>query len=234
MANNWNILTLIKPKIVIFLIKFLLNIIFIICFILINKNIPKIEISELNDYNNQTLKLLIPSEQCQPLSPRTLYFESEYRNNSISDNIAIKIINLNKYNKNYFVTYNYKKAFSEDNIYANILDIHGLIKTKTQYQKHNLFITPFTKSRYISVRKNMMGKYQKKYSFLTSKMFHDKDELYMNYKLMKNLFNDDYNYMPETYIYPNDEKIIKNKFKNYNFDISNIWLVKKNDASEGS
>ena len=40
---------------------------------------------------------------------------------------------------------NNRKAFTNNNIYANILDLHGLIKTYQQYQKHNLFITPFTK-----------------------------------------------------------------------------------------
>ena len=234
MAINLNILKLVRPKILITLIKYLLIIEFIICLKLIKNRIRIYEISELNDYYSQSLKLLIPSKQCKPLSPRTLYFESNFRDNNRSENIEIEIINLDKYDKKYFVTYNYIKAFTNNNIYANILDLHGLIKTYQQYQKHNLFITPFTKKIYIRERKKMMGKYQKKYSFLTSKMFHNKDDLYMNYKYMKNLFNDDYNYMPETYIYPLDNLLIKNKFKTYEFNISDIWLVKKNDASEGS
>ena len=233
MINNLNILTFFKPEIVSFLIKYLLLILFVIFHKFIVNNIPIFEISELNNYSNQSLKLLIPSKQCKPLSPRTLYFQSEYRNNNIPDNFTIKIINLDKYEKNYFVTYNYNKAFSDNNIYANILDLHGLVKTNTEYQKHNLYITPFTKIQNISEIKKIMGKYQKKYSFLTSKMFHYKDDLYMNYKFMKNLFNDDYNYMPETYIYPDDNILIKKKFKTYSFNINDIWLVKKNDASEG-
>ena len=36
---------------------------------------------------------------------------------------------------------------------------------------------------------------------------------------MKKLFNDDYNYMPETYCYPREQNQIYFKFNNYSFDI---------------
>ena len=229
MSDNRNFLTLIIPKIFITLFKCLLIIIFIISLKLMYKNIPTFEISELNNYNNQSLKLLIPSAQCKPLFPRTLYCESDYRNNNISQNI--EIISLDKYDKNYFATYNYNKTFL--NIYGKILYTHGLIKTDILYQRHNLFITPFKRNEYILKRKKMMGKYQKKYSFFCTKMFHYKENLYKNYKHMKNLFNDDYNYMPETYIYPDDDILIKKKFKEYNFNLNDIWLIKEKDKSQG-
>ena len=32
------------------------------------------------------------------------------------------------------------------------------------------------------------------------------------------MFKEDFNYIPETYYYPNDKDIIQNKFGNYEFD----------------
>ena len=43
---------------------------------------------------------------------------------------------------------------------------------------------------------------------------------------MKKLFFDDFNYMPETYNYPEDKNTIYQKFKNYTLDLNNLWLVK--------
>ena len=53
-----------------------------------------------------------------------------------------------------------------------------------------------------------------------------KDGLYMNYKNMKKNYKNDFNFMPETYYYPNDKDIILKNFKNYTLNIDNLWLVK--------
>ena len=51
---------------------------------------------------------------------------------------------------------------------------------------------------------------------------------------MKMIFNKDYNYMPETYYFPNDQKIIKNKFERYILDPNDLWLIKPTNKSGGS
>jgi hypothetical protein len=43
---------------------------------------------------------------------------------------------------------------------------------------------------------------------------------------MKEEFNEDYNYMAETYYYPHDKKIIKEKFRKYELNMNDLWLVK--------
>ena len=39
--------------------------------------------------------------------------------------------------------------------------------------------------------------------------------------------------MQETYLYPEDKEIIKNKFKNYKLDKNNLWLVKPKFGTTG-
>ena len=53
-----------------------------------------------------------------------------------------------------------------------------------------------------------------------------KDTLYQSYRNMKEEFNEDYNYMAETYYYPHDKKIIKEKFRKYELNMNDLWLVK--------
>ena len=48
------------------------------------------------------------------------------------------------------------------------------------------------------------------------------------------MFKEDFNYIPETYYYPNDKDIIQNKFGNYEFDINNLWLIKPTNRFGGS
>lgn len=43
---------------------------------------------------------------------------------------------------------------------------------------------------------------------------------------MKKFFNKEYNYMPETYYYPENRDLIESKFKNYKMNKDNLWLIK--------
>ena len=56
-----------------------------------------------------------------------------------------------------------------------------------------------------------------------------KSSLYENYIKIKEFFPSEYNYMMETYSYPEDKDIINKKFINYSFEKSskdNLWLIK--------
>ena len=50
---------------------------------------------------------------------------------------------------------------------------------------------------------------------------------------MKKLFPNEYNYTAEAFYYPEDNIIIKNKFKNYSFNLNDLWLVKPTYGSCG-
>lgn len=52
---------------------------------------------------------------------------------------------------------------------------------------------------------------------------------------MKNIFPFDYNYMAETYSYPEDKEEIILNFKNYTFEnnLDNLWLLKPKNGTLG-
>jgi hypothetical protein len=119
--------------------------------------------------------------------------------------------------------------------YDNILKINGLIKSNYLFHSHNIFLNGFNESAYKSMRRNdKLNKYQKIYSYIKSNYFHNKAKLYMEYNFMKKKFNDDYNFMVDTFVYPDNENLINRKFNDYIFDLNDLWLVKPTHKSGGN
>lgn len=210
---------------------------FLILLLFPNTKINKLfsyEIPELNIYNNQQLKLLIPSKKCKPLSPRTLYFESSFRRKNIIRENEINYIALNETNKKFFITY-YMNNTNDYSNYDNILKINGLIKSNYLFHSHNIFLNGLNESAYKNMRRNdKLNKYQRIYSYIKSNSFHNKAKLYKEYNFMKKKFNDDYNFMVDTFVYPDNENLINRKFNDYTFDLNDLWLVKPSKKSRGS
>ena len=182
-------------------------------------------IPELLYYNNQTLQLLIPPKNC----PSTLFFSLE--NQKYNNSINIKTINLK--DKNYFITF-----FECDHVYDQhlpLLEKHGLIQSHYKYGKHNLFLCPKLKnpSSYSTENEYDLNKYQKVFVYLNMHYLFQKNTLYTHYLTMKQLFLNDFNYMPETYNYPKDKNIIENKFKNYQLNMKELWFVKPSNRWGG-
>ena len=186
-------------------------------------------IPELEYVNNQTLNLLKPSGKCKNF-PRSIFFNFENRTDIIKENISIETITFNESYKNFFVTYitEYEVYFNQ---YVKILEENGLIRSYYHNKIHNLFIKYF----YPSQLKGQIGlnKYQRYFQFIGNDIYFDKDELYLNYLYMKSYFPKSYNFMPKTYIYPNDKEKIEIKFKNYSVDTNNLWIVKPTDLFSG-
>ena len=182
-------------------------------------------IPELDYYNNQALQLLSPSEKCY----FTLFFYSEYSKKN--DSLKIKKINLKK--KNDFVTfYECDGVFNE---YYQILVENGLIQSYYKYAKNNFFMCPM-KRNYIFQNKNNiydLDIYQKVYKHLNSFYAFHKNTLHREYTKMKKIFFDDFNYMPETYIYPEEKNLIYNKFNNYTLNLTDLWIVKPSNLYAG-
>ena len=78
-----------------------------------------------------------------------------------------------------------------------------------------------------------MPSLQKIHCYTNVEIVTDKFLEYNFYNRMKNLFPQDYDYMPETYAYPEQKDIINEKFKNYNLAIGNLWLIKPKLMSLG-
>ena len=181
-------------------------------------NIPEIQF-----YDNQTLKLLMPSKQCKFPNHKTLFFTSNLRNNSNEINNQYNIIEY-KNKKNSFVTY--YMGDEEYEQYEDLFSNHSLIKSENLFGDNNFYLS---KRSVNLMRKNSkilnVNIFKKYYRFFGYQVLM-KDTLYKNYLKIKNEFSEDYNFMPETYYYPDDKYIIYEKFWNYTLNINDLWFVK--------
>lgn len=184
-------------------------------------------IPELEFYNNQTLKLLVPSKRCQPPAYKTLYLTSDYKNDSNKIIEKYKIVDY-KNKKNSYITYYSDNRELEQ--YKYLLFKQGLINSDSIFGDNNFYFTLKTTKLLKYNKSFVLLNHFKKFDLLFNYEIFSKDILYMMYMNMKKIFKKEYNYMPETYNYPNDKDIIEKKFMNYNLDINDLWLVKpKND-----
>ena len=90
-----------------------------------------------------------------------------------------------------------------------MLQKNGLIKSDYNYGEHNLFIYPITKGKSYEkkeIEENQNCRYQKINKHVNSRLVFQKNSLYKCYLSMKKLFFEDFNFMPETYNYPEEKK----------------------------
>jgi hypothetical protein len=213
-------------------------------FILIGKR----EITELNLYKNQTLKLLKNPPSCKPGTPRTIFFQvppdifDEEINNTnitvlleeikeINKDVQYEQITLGEKDRKYFVTYETHEEEYLRNSVIKVLNYSGLIRSFSDLHSHNILfkIVTFKTLREIGIYPSL----QKIYNYPNFEVLSDKYYVYGFYSLMKYSFPEDYNYMPETYAFPEEENIIKEKFENYTLSEDNLWLVKPKMSSLG-
>jgi len=189
-------------------------------------------IPELFYYENQTLQMLVPKKECKYIAPMTIYFRSEFSDFNNSDNYEIRKISLK--NKNYFATY-YLNGYRNYRQFISLLQDNGLIRSTNIMGNNNLFFGYITN---IPSYKNIsngadLNKYQKVGGYRRGRYFFLKNSLFRHYKLKRNLFSNDFDFMPETYIYPEDKELIENKFNNYHLDFNDLWLIKPTNLSQG-
>ena len=188
-------------------------------------------IPELSDFDEQELKLITPSIKCHPKMPMTIYFRRDYSTNLFNLNDVI----LSKENSKYFVTFEIFEDMYFQHEFLILAKFNGLIRSYLDYGNHNLFIKSLDEE-FLKENKNKfkLNKYQKFFNFVGSNIFSEKDLLYNIYKNQKKIFQNEYNYMKETYIYPQDKDIINKKFSNYKLDKNNLWIIKPKNEYSGN
>ena len=134
--KNFNELFFKKIKIKLYAL-IIINGLIILFFIDINLT----DIPELEFYNNQTIKLLIPSKICKPPSLKTLFLTSDCRNDSEELNNKYKIIHY-KNKKNSFITY--YRDDQEYKQYEKLLFFQGIIKSYNIYSDNNIYFSVIT------------------------------------------------------------------------------------------
>ena len=106
--------------------------------ILFSIDINLTNIQELDFYNNQTIKLLVPSKISKPPSLKTLFLISDFRNHSEELNDKYKIIYYENKN-NSFITY--YKDDQEYKQYEDLLFFQGIIKSYNIYSDNNIYFS---------------------------------------------------------------------------------------------
>ena len=195
----------------------------------INKNLL---IDYLRTKEYQKVVMLKPSTYCPNPHPRTLYYMSvkpkedpyQYKFVEGTEEVTIK-------NPNYFVITN---TFSTSyNVKYFAANYNGVFTNQTKDWNYN-YLWGF----YDKIDSSVKGLYQKQNKYqLIGKFPVDntyKDGLNRFYNKQKARFPDDYNYIPETYLYPDQKQKIYEKFRNYHYNPKDVWLFKPARDSFGN
>ena len=187
----------------------------------------------ISDFYNQKIFFFMPRDDC----PRTYFFKPRYpKTNNNSFNFKEKNITLISFDDEESTPTYFSEGISEfRKIYFEKLGF----KLYQKMNSFNIYLTPYTINAKFQNELNnyVKDKYQKINKFYNYEEYVSKSLLYKNYKIFKDKFPADFNYMLETYSYPEDKKSIELKFKNYTFNeniTNDLWLIKPTLGSLGS
>lgn len=188
-------------------------------------------IPETNLFKSQTLYLLRPNKLCPKIYPRTIIFinrllkpenylkQEKFKNYTI-DEVKIK-------DKKYFVTIYQKyivkmiyESFNNSNIIFSVYPTNDYNFYYNSFWGDLNYATRPTFSKYIKKRAFPVVLCNKK---TIQKLYHE----------MQKIFPNDYNFMFEGYLYPEEKSFIIEKFKNYTISEDNLWIVKPNGGFAG-
>ncbi len=184
----------------------------------------------------QNISLLTQGEKCPHKHSRTLWLYNPitigmFKNNQSHFNIE----NITLTDNNYFfsITYEHNNVYLGKSI-QTILNFNNIIKSFGEIQ-NNIIVDHIKFSGYDNIveRIKKINKYQHFSYFPFFKKIQIKTELHKLFKNYQKKFPDDYNFMAETYIYPEEKDLIMNKFKNYKLNKSNLYFVKPPDLYSG-
>ena len=184
---------------------------------------------ELDEIESQNIKLLVPSEE-GPGHPRTIFFLNDPEINSNKKSQLYNLTHLEIEEKKYMITYKAYRNMPQS--LSGVMKFNQIIKSKL-YTNTNLIWKLLDKDKmYPLLRK--LNKYQRYNHFPFCWQLGRKDNLYINYLKMKKKFKDEYNYMPDKYILPQDRDIVQEQMKDYNiFNLKDIYIVKPLASTHG-
>jgi hypothetical protein len=185
---------------------------------------------------NQNISLLTQGEKCPHKHSRTLWLYNPitigmFKNNQSHFNVE----NITLTNNNYFfsITYEHNDPYLGESI-QTILNYNNIIESFGEIQ-NNIIVDFVNFSGYNNIpeRIKTINKYQHFGFFPSFANVQTKTKLHKIFKKYQNKFPDDYNFMAETYIYPEEKNLIINKFKNYTLNKTNLYFVKPAEGSCG-
>ena len=193
-----------------------------------NKNKESILIPsrpELRHTAYQTLNLLLPKN---PSHPKTVYFSNDPE---LNDNPQIphknKIITIN--DKMYMVLY---KAYKNLPLcLSEPMKYNRVIRSKL-FDNTNVIWKLLKKDKMMEFLPSI-NSYQRFNHFPMTWELSRKDNLYLNYKRLKNKFPNDFTHLPESYVLPQDMESFAPIVNNYHLTANNMWLIKPVASSRG-
>ena len=193
--------------------------------LLYNKEINKnLLISYFRKKDFQTLRLLKPASTCPKPHPRTVFYMSvKEKEDPYQYKILDRVEEVTIKDPNYFVITNtFSTSYevkSRAALYNNVLATYNNKDWNFNYLW--VILGKYDNITGVNLAKN-------KYQFIGIFPFDNtfKDGLNRFYNKQKAKFPEDYNYIPETYLYPDQKEEIYKKFKNYHYDPNNVWLLK--------
>ena len=208
----------------------------------------ELPIPELDNYNSQHLKLLKKGKFCPAYFPRTIFFTvpesvfDQYKQdprlnttkimeeiNSINKDVEYDEIILEEKNRKYFATYESTEEYYSRECVMKVMNNSGVIRSYSTLNSHNLLLKqPFQVINYKKI-----PLFQKIYSFINFSILSHKDLTYKYYLEMKSKFPNEYNYIAETYPYPEEKEKIEKMLKNYKVTPDDLWLIKPKSGSLG-
>lgn len=180
---------------------------------------------ELKNITNQELLLLSPSNKICKCHQRTVFVN--YTKDSLKktkvDNLNLTKVKITK--KEFYVTSNQLEHYGYKAL-RDTCEISNMFRVKTA--KNTNFIYNVWADK-----KNNFNKYQRFFLFLRHDQISRKDNLYKNYRILHKKFPNDYNYLPETFVFPEDKNEFYEKMKNYKLNINDLWLIKPKNEDQG-
>ena len=187
----------------------------------INKPLLIDFIRQTQDFQN--LVLLKPAPSCPKPHPRTIFFQTvkqgedpyQYKILDRAEEVTIKDPNY------YVVTNTFSNYYS---VKSRAAGYNNVLRNNTKGWNYNyLWKVTDNNHKDIGVDEN-----KNKYQFIGNFPLDDtyKDGLNRFYNKFKDKFPKDYNYIPETYLFPEQKNEILQKFKHYHYDPKNVWLFK--------
>ena len=149
--------------------------------------------------------------------------------NNINKDVKYDEVILDENNRKYFVTYEATEEYYIRESVMKVVNNSGVIRSYSKYNSHNLLLKQ--PLQYIIYKKT--PRFQKIFSFINFSILSHKDLTYKYYLKMKEDFPDEYNYIAETYSYPEEKKKIEKMLKNYKVKSDDLWLIKPKSGSLG-
>ena len=206
----------------------------------------EIPIPEINNYDNVKLRLLKRGKYCPNYFPRNIFFSipdsifDEYKRESYTSKIIEEIKSINKdveyeeitfgaNDRKYFVTYEATEENYSRDCVMKVMNNSGVIRSYSNLNSHNLLL----KQPFQTITYTKTPKFQKIFSFINFSILSHKDLTYTYYLEMKKKFPDEYNYIAETYFYPEEKDKIQLLLKDYKVTPDDLWLIKPKSGSLG-